>query len=188
MNRSRLAFALGLLAPALLLGGCSDDPVPKVAPASESASASESPSPSGSAEPTMPAVAKGSDAAGARAFVKFWFVAFSYAMRTGDTELVRSLSTPGCVSCHALIERVDGIYSKGGSIKSRGWTVEVAAPARADEGSAAAFLLRVRQERRTLYGSDHKVVDSTDMAKVPMRAQLVSAQGSWSLKSLEIVG
>ena len=44
MNRSRLAVALGVVV--LLLGSCSDDPRPKVAPATHAPTVTDTPSPS----------------------------------------------------------------------------------------------------------------------------------------------
>ena len=68
MNRSRLAVALGVVV--LLLGSCSDDPRPKVAPATHAPTVTDAPSPSAPAEPAMPAAATKSIAFGAKAFVQ----------------------------------------------------------------------------------------------------------------------
>jgi len=111
VNRSRLAFALALLAPTVVLGGCSDDPVPKVAPPSDSPSVvSETPSPSGSAK----------DPVGA---VRAWVRAQNVALHTGDTAEMRGLSATPCESCDGFAEPIEQVYRNGGSFKTRGWTV-----------------------------------------------------------------
>ena len=114
MNRSRLAFALGLLAPALLLGGCSDDPVPKVAPASESASASESPSPSGSSDP-------GDE--DQKALINSYFAAVGDSTTTGDTSAFLKMSSRDCQNCRTLANNIEGAYENGGHVEGGNWDV-----------------------------------------------------------------
>ncbi|NYD43268.1 DUF6318 family protein [Nocardioides panaciterrulae] len=126
MERSRSAFAaLGLLL-ACALGGCSSqDPVPKVAPASgmsesASASASASATPSGPVKPVMPAAAKKHTAAGAEAFVRFYWEMADYAQATGDTSGLSHLGSPGCKACHGGIRAIDVLYEQGGRIRGGG--------------------------------------------------------------------
>lgn len=113
MNRSRMAFALGLAAPFLVLGGCSDDPVPKVAPHESPSVVSESPSPTGPDR-------------GPVATVRAWVSAQNAAMRSGRTDRVRALSTSDCASCDGLVDPIDKVYASGGYFHTKGWTVDAA--------------------------------------------------------------
>ncbi|WP_296607448.1 DUF6318 family protein [Nocardioides sp.] len=104
----------------LALGACSgDDPEPKVADPSPSATLPSSPSTtpvSGPVEPTMPAEARGTDAAAAEAFVKFYWEMVNYAQATGDVEGVRDLA-PQCGTCDAAINYIVDVYDRGGRIE-----------------------------------------------------------------------
>ncbi|GAA2143321.1 hypothetical protein GCM10009844_15690 [Nocardioides koreensis] len=110
MNRSRLAVALGLALPVLLVGGCSDDPVPQVAP-------HESPAPSVS-ESSSP------QALGPVATVRAWIKAQNFALQGGDTDALRELSAHPCKACDDFIEPIEDVYAKGGRFDTRGWKIE----------------------------------------------------------------
>jgi hypothetical protein len=56
--------------------------------------------------------------AGAKAFVRYWFEAANFAIRTGDTEVVEAIASAGCGSCQELIRSVHGAYADGGRIKN----------------------------------------------------------------------
>ena len=107
VNRSRSAFALGLVVPTLLLGGCSEDPVPKVAP-KESASASASQSESASASPT---------ALDPVATVRAWVAAQNDAHAAGEHRWVRwRCSTDATVeACEGLVDPIEKVHQSGGT-------------------------------------------------------------------------
>ncbi|WP_395696242.1 DUF6318 family protein [Nocardioides sp.] len=101
---------------ALVLGvtACSgSDPEPRVAPpSSTSTSPTTSPSPSA---PTMPAAARGTDAASAEAFVRFYWEMVNYAQATGDVAGLRLLGDK-CIGCDAAIKFIQSSYEGGGRI------------------------------------------------------------------------
>lgn len=105
-----------ITALALLLGlsACSgEDPEPKVAPPSPTA-----PSTTGtSAErpPEMPEAAKGTDAAAAEAFVRFYWEMVNEAQATGDVAALRSFAE-NCPTCDGGINSIESIYSDGGLV------------------------------------------------------------------------
>jgi uncharacterized protein DUF6318 len=71
----------------------------------------------------MPAEAKGTSAASAKAFVRFYVATVNYATSTGDSKRLRELDDGKCVSCAGIAKRIDDVYSAGGRIESTGWTV-----------------------------------------------------------------
>lgn len=119
VNRSRTALTALSMISALALGACSgDDPEPKLADPSPSASLPSSPSTtavSGPVEPTMPAEARGTDAAAAEAFVKFYWEMVNYAQATGDTSGLRGLSS-GCRPCDSGAAFIESVYGNGGQL------------------------------------------------------------------------
>lgn len=97
----------------LALAGCSDDPEPRVAdPTPTAPSTTEA---SGPTPPEMPEAAKGTDAAAAEAFVKFYWEMVNYAQQTGDVDALQELSSK-CVGCDAGIASIERTYSQDGSI------------------------------------------------------------------------
>jgi hypothetical protein len=117
--------ALGLLGLVLTCGslvGCQSNPEP---PPIEAASSSPSPSPSpADAPPTLPAEANGTSEAAAKAFVRHYIELVNYAMRTGDTGDLSSLSDPACGSCAEVVQNVDELYTDGGHLEGDGWEVK----------------------------------------------------------------
>lgn len=114
MNRSRPAVVLGLVS-ALLVSGCSDDPVPKVAP-SEPPSASVSDSPSGPTEPELPAAATRHTDEGAAGFVRYYIDVLNAAQKSGQVGLLRSISASACEACAGYIDGIADAYGSGGKV------------------------------------------------------------------------
>lgn len=104
-----------IAAATLLLGlsACSgEDPDPQVAPPSPT-----EPSTTGtSAEtpPEMPEAAKGTDAAAAEAFVKFYWETVNYAQQSGDLAGLREISSDKCIACQAGIDYLEDVFAKNG--------------------------------------------------------------------------
>jgi hypothetical protein len=117
VNRARAVLTALVLSSALALSGCSgDDPEPKFAP--PSSEPPESPSTtaaSGPSEPEMPEAAKGTDAAAAEAFVKFYWAMVNYAQETGDVDGLRRLSR-NCQNCDAGAKSIEDTYAADGVI------------------------------------------------------------------------
>jgi hypothetical protein len=140
------------------------------------------------AQPTLPNAARKQTRSGAEAFVRFWFETVSQAMTSGDTQGIDYLSSQRCVSCSALSARIDDLYRKGGHVETGGWVVEASVKAPNYQASRPRFLLRVRQDRRILFGRDGEVVDRTGATKVPMRVTLTRQSSGWKFGALEIIG
>jgi hypothetical protein len=107
----------------LVVSGCGGDPQPKIAPppstspsAPVSSSSSAPTRPSGPVEPTMPALAKQDSAAGAKAFVKYYWQVVNYALSTGEIERLHELTNPDCTPCQSGIRSIADVYDGSGSI------------------------------------------------------------------------
>lgn len=121
VTRTRTVITAFTLVSVLALGACSDDdPEPKFAPTpSPSTSAPTSPSTtaaSGPVEPTMPAAAKGTDAASAEAFVKFYWEMVAYAQETGHLDGLKVLSDSTCLPCKRGIAYLKSVFDRDGEI------------------------------------------------------------------------
>jgi hypothetical protein len=89
----------------------------------------------------MPAAAKRHTAAGAEAFVKYFWRVANYAQAAGDAQAVEALSTEACSGCRGAVDFVRGVYDRGGTIQ--GGDAEVS-DLRVEELSAAGRpLIRV---------------------------------------------
>jgi hypothetical protein len=120
VRRSRVAFALGVVVPLLMLGGCSDDPEPKFAPtetASPSDTGSPMSTPTGPVEPTMPHAAAKNTESGAEAFVRFWIDSVNFAQATGETAPLTALNDVRCTGCRGIVEAINKPYGHGGRIE-----------------------------------------------------------------------
>jgi hypothetical protein len=120
MRRSRVLMqTAAACALVLSLAGCgSGNPKPAPAP---TGSATTSPSPTGEVPPTMPAEAKGTSEAAAKAFVRHYLNVLSYSVRSHDVGALRDLGEPSCESCVGVISKIQAIYAKGGHAAGRGY-------------------------------------------------------------------
>ncbi|MGH3481434.1 MAG: DUF6318 family protein [Nocardioidaceae bacterium] len=124
-SAGRLALASACLTGVVAVAGCNSNPEPApLATPSEGLSESPSPSPSVAVPPTMPPQAKGTSAASAKAFVRYWVETLNYAGPSGDTDQLDLLSDGSCAACTAIIKFIDGVHADGGSIDGKGWTIK----------------------------------------------------------------
>jgi hypothetical protein len=73
----------------------------------------------------MPAAARGTDAAAAKAFVKFYWDTVNYAQVTGDVDELQGLSD-ACTGCDAGIRFIRDVYDQHGVISGgRGRLVDL---------------------------------------------------------------
>ncbi|WP_147406040.1 DUF6318 family protein [Kocuria tytonis] len=64
-------------------------------------------------KPVMPAEASEETEAGAQAFLNYRADAQWYSIQTGDTSLIREVTSTDCVECTKQYNHFDTIYSKG---------------------------------------------------------------------------
>lgn len=118
VSRTRAVLTALSVIPVLLVAGCTDDdPKPKFEPPSSEAPPSATPSATaGSVAPTLPASAKGTDAAAAEAFVAFYWDTVNYAQMTGDVAPLKALAHR-CNGCDSGVEFIESAYADGGEIR-----------------------------------------------------------------------
>lgn len=64
-------------------------------------------------EPVMPALAKEESLEGAQAFLDYWSDAKWYAYETGDSSLVRQITSPHCEACEEEFSDIEDVHEKG---------------------------------------------------------------------------
>jgi hypothetical protein len=176
-------FLAALMLPALLVS-CSTDK-PSSDPPGPSSSATVSPSPT--ATPSglaIPAEAQGTDAASAKAFVRFWFEVFSSAMNTGDPAFVMELSTKECVSCKAIRRNIRRTYVDGRSVRAEGWSPTSIRKLAAFE--SLTFALIVRQGEEEYLNAAGDVVRHFSGGRRRMKIQLIRRGSTWLVQGLDI--
>ncbi|MCW2791816.1 MAG: hypothetical protein JWO76_914 [Nocardioides sp.] len=139
----KAALALGVVVPLLVLGGCSDDdPEPRIAPTtstSPSNTGSPSPTPTGPVEPTMPAAARQHTAAGAKAFVKFYWEMVNYAQVSGVLQPLVRLGDENCGACSGGVDFLRKIFNAGGVVRGGAVTVSNLEAIRVKAGSHVSW-------------------------------------------------
>lgn len=161
-------IATAVVAAVLCVGvaGCGGDASSADPTPTATASAKPTPSKTGPVAPVLPELAKRNDAVGAKAFLKYWFAAVSYAMKTGDTEPFMAVSAKNCKTCEGLADKIGGIYSKNRRLEGGGWRV---IGVEQDPGSKGPFwrlAVKVVQPAQRVVGQDGTVVseDPRDQA------------------------
>ena len=111
---------LGLACAALMiLAACAGEPTP-IEPTSKpsASSAASSAGPTSTLKPpTLPAAAKRNDETGAANFVLYWVKVANYASTSGDTSLLREISSPACGACSDYADLYEKTYASGGFIR-----------------------------------------------------------------------
>lgn len=176
MKRTRHATPL-LLACLLSIGaaGCSDDVEPRFEPA-PTPSVSATPSTTPSAEPTPVAL-------GPEETVRAWVKARNGAMRTGDVEAVRALSSQSCSSCVDLIEPIATTYSKGGRYETAGWQI-IRSKAKGGDTANASVTAAMRLAGGTTYDSATSAPVTYPAEKRIAVFELVREEGAWLVSLL----
>lgn len=145
------------------------DPVPSATDSTEPTGASPSTAadPSASpteqpvAAPTLPPEATTNDAAGAEAFVRYWYDALNYAYASGDSGPVVQASSDDCAVCAELVAVVDEAYSNNGRLVGGEITLlDVASPVPDDRGITLVSVLL-----------DQEALDQVDEMGVTVRSE-----------------
>lgn len=156
----------------------SADPTPTV-----NASATPTRSATGPAAPVLPELAKRNDAVGAKAFLKYWFAAVTYAMRTGDTAPFMKVSAKDCKTCPGLEKKIKAVYAGGQRIDGGGWK-----PSGLDvdprlKPPLYRVAVRLVQDKQTIRSSDGSVVRGE-----PRQEALFFAGARWVGDRFEMFG
>jgi hypothetical protein len=180
--RHRLVIAAALL---LALAGCSDDsPEPKASASTTQATAS--PTLTGPVAPVLPEAAKAKTQAGAKAFVRYWFEAITFAMKTGETSEVDEVAHADCDSCTNLTRSIRSIYDEGQRNVGGGWNVLLINPAPGNSSPNYRFVVRVDQPVQRLVDSDGRTLNRDKKQSFIFLAGATWDEG-WKLYGLQKV-
>ena len=134
----------------------------------------------------MPAAAKGTSEASAKAFARFYIDSINYAMRTGATHQLRSLGGKDCKSCSAIVGNIEEIYAAGGQIKGKGWTLNGVRTLQVTS-ARAVMSLDVKLEPEAVVPSAGAEEEQNTGGKQPMTIFMDRASPSWSVSKLDLV-
>lgn len=180
MRRTIGALASSL-ALAATLSACGGDPEPRFE--AEPSVAPSTASPSASAEPE-PWEEKSDD--GAIAFVEHWIEVFDESKEDGDTSELSALSSTSCVTCQNFIEMTNEIYDNGGSVTSKGWTIEsISEPVRSDDSTLVA--VNVLQSPQQIQRTSDSKVEKFEGGKIDFAFTLRWKEGAWTVEAVDAV-
>lgn len=172
--------ALG--AVAVLLAGCSSDPVP---PATLPPLAS-SPAPSPTPVPT-PTGINAPDAFGASAFTKHFFEQLNTAFATLDTSLLKEISDPECKACTGFVTAIDRVREAGNTFRTTTFAVDFA-EASPPEATGALVDLRYDVSASVVVDRMGRQVSSEPARpRQVAQAALVRSGAGWRMRALREV-
>jgi hypothetical protein len=73
--------------------------------------------------PGLPSATAAYSAAGATAFVYYWFDTLNHAIQTGDDKALQAASSQGCPTCQAASSLIDDAHRDGRSMQGGAYTV-----------------------------------------------------------------
>lgn len=109
----------------------------------------------------LPELAKRNDAVGAKAFLRYWFAAVTYAMKTGDTEPFMAVSARECKTCTNLRGEVLAIRDADRRLIGGGWEVVGVEQDPSLEPPYYRFAVKVHQPRQRVVEASGKVVSKS---------------------------
>ena len=177
MNRSLSAIAVGVVVPALVFGGCSGDPQPKIAPSEPSSPvASVSPSHTERALPSRAQQTK---------FLREYFAEVSASISTGDASGFLALSSPRCESCAVIAKNLDQAYDDGGSIRGGSWTVS--SPTYSGKSSLGpVWDIDVATAREHWFDGDGTEIKIVRPSTQHVAVALESDSGAWRVREMRL--
>lgn len=182
----RMFPAVAALVVATALTGCQSNPEPP--PLETAPSASPSPSstePTSEPAPTMPAEAEGPSRAAAKAFVRHYVELMNHATATGNTAPLRSASDQSCTSCSAVIERIEAVYSAGGSIESDGWRVRSITFVPLQDPKRPVLDLGIEMSPQVVVEKRGAAAKEFDGGRLPATFTLRQSQQGWLVEGWE---
>lgn len=173
------ALALG----AVVLSGCQANPEP---PPIDTASSSPSPSPSPTdAAPTLPAEAQGTSEKAAKAFVRHYIDLVNFAMRTGDTSELASLSNEECSTCRAIVARIEEVYENGGRLEGHGWRVRTLTYLATGGKRTALVAAGIRISPQMAYVASDSAASHSPASRGNLDFSLSRTPSGWQVTGLE---
>ena len=191
-----------MLAAALGLGGCTTtggtDSGPSTSPSTGSVTtpvASTSAVPTSSSTSTtatvlplpvdLPAAAKEHSAAGAEAFVRFFYRQMNRAWTEPTTGLIPPLCLSSSKSCSGIEDVAIGLRRDGHRYSGDPLTISTVVPLGAGSPSSLAVDVRGQQERRDVLDMQGKVVLTDSQKPAHFEVQLVWFQDGWRVATIK---
>jgi hypothetical protein len=150
---------------AAVVAGCSAEPeptpeAPPSAPSSSEAPAVEpTPTPEAFTAPQLPEAATTPDAAGAEAFVRYFWDTVNYAYTSGDTAAIWAISHVDCAGCAGVQENIKSATVNGATWRDLSFTIEQLEVAEPDsDGLSFATGLLIRSANPTVREADGTLV------------------------------
>lgn len=122
----------------------------------------------------------------ARSFVSYYVETLNYATSSGDTRLLKTLSTPTCDACDAFAATLDEIYGKGGHVESQGWAIESIVPQADTPPERPAFQLSLQVAPQTVYLTKKAEPKDYPGGSQPAHFILTWQDGRWLVDRLDI--
>jgi len=131
--------------------------------------------------PTLPPEATTNDAAGAEAFVRYWFETLNESYATMDPGPVVDASTPDCEVCNSYIGEIEQMAEESHSLEgARFELTEVVAPTPDGTGAvlvSTTFTLRPGR----IFDSSGKLVDEVNGERGSLSSVLVREGEAWRM-------
>jgi len=133
----------------------------------------------------MPPEARELTAAGAEAFVRYWFHLVNYGYTTGDTSLLRGLSAESCQTCASTVETIEDQYASGGSFRGGQIDLKVVVASSPDTSETSLVSISLDQDPLQRLNSSGDVMETSDgESGLSLGALVEGASGMWQMVAI----
>jgi uncharacterized protein DUF6318 len=133
----------------------------------------------------MPAGAKGTSAASAKAFAKYYVELINHASMSGETVDLRAASTKKCSACEAIANEVERQYKNGGHLEGGSWTPGLASVGLSSRKTSALVSFPVRIAKQIEYAPTGKPAKTIPSATGTLDLRLIRLSGAWLVDRLD---
>ena len=198
MKRTSAGLLAVPLAASMLLAGCGGDTKPDASPSrttapspttSTSSPTTTSASPTSTAGPTtdpnIPAAARANTAAGAEAFVRYYFERLNLAWTGPQAGILSPLCQISSKSCAALERTATRLTTEGHRYDGNPVTIEFIGALDAPSPNKLDVLANVVQERRNEVDAAGKTYVTDERKKLRFVFELLYVGQAWSVSSMK---
>lgn len=170
------------------LAGCTEGdsqarPAPTTSDPTPSARVTAEPTPE---PPTLPAAAKGRSVASAKSFVRHYVDLLNYAANTGDISSLDAAAQPVCGGCRDYVSLFDRTYSRGGFLKTKGWSIDKLRLGGAPTGAAISVLVEATSAEVTFKKRRGVAVERFEQEPIFFSLVLRQEGQAWSIYDFSV--
>lgn len=115
-----------------------------------------------------------------------WITTLNAATVSGDTSVLKKLGTANCAVCTDFAHQLDVIYSAGGHVTTKGWTVESILPEAGGTTARPIFQVKANASPQTVVARKGAKPAPHKGGELQLRMILVASGSTWKIERIDV--